>query len=132
MFKKQLFASILAAAVLSAVVWLSPSYAQGAPAGNPPSFGETISSMLPMLGMVFVIFYVLVIRPQQKKFKDQQDLIASLKKGEVAVTSSGIIGKISAVEKDHVLLEISNNVKVKFEPSHVIKKFAQPATQEAK
>ncbi|NLF25081.1 MAG: preprotein translocase subunit YajC [Deltaproteobacteria bacterium] len=75
--------------------------------------------MSPMILMVFLIFYLLVILPQQKQLKMQEALLTSLKKGEMVLTSSGIIARVAGVENDHVLLEISNGVKVKFERSHI-------------
>ena len=81
--------------------------------------GQRLMAMSPMFLMVFLIFYLLVILPQKKQLKMQEALLASLKKGELVLTSSGILARVAGVENDHVLLEIANGVKVKFERSHV-------------
>ena len=97
-----------------------------------PGLGQMLQSMLPMFAMVFLIFYLLVFKPQQKKIKDHETLMTSLKKGDAVVTSSGIIGRVAGVEKDHILVEITANVKVKFEKSHVVRKEEkEAATQNA-
>jgi len=75
-----------------------------------------------MFIIVGAIFWFLVLKPQQDKLKAQQNLLSALKKGDAVVTSSGIIGRVAAVEKDHILVEIANNVRVKFEPSHIARK----------
>jgi preprotein translocase subunit YajC len=75
--------------------------------------------MLPMLAICYLIFYFMVIKPQESKNKKHATLVASLKRGDSVVTSSGIVGKVANVEKDHVMLEIAQNVKVKVLMSHV-------------
>lgn len=94
------------------------------PASPPaaPSLGELLQKMLPMFAIVFLIFYFLVLKPQQDKVKNQQALLGALKRGDVVVTSSGIIARVISVEADHVLLDISTNVKIKLERSHIAKK----------
>lgn len=97
----------------------SIAYAQegaGAPAG--PS---TIVSFLPLI-IIFVIFYFLLIRPQQKKAKEQKEMVANLKKGDRIITSGGIHGTITNVSDDTVNVEIANQVRVKVARSHVSSK----------
>lgn len=88
-----------------------------------PALTEVLFRMMPLFLMVFIVFHFLVIRPQEKRAKTQRELIESLSKNEQVVTSSGIVGRVAGIEKDYILLEISNNVKVKFEPAHVVKRF---------
>ena len=88
----------------------------------PPGGFELLMSMFPMFVIVFFIFYFMVIRPQQQKLTAQQDLLKGLKRGDTVVTSSGIVGKIFTLEKEHVLLEVSNNVRIKIESLHIVKK----------
>ena len=59
-----------------------------------------------MIGMIFAVFYLLVIRPQTKKQKDHQEMINKLGKGEQVVTRGGVIGTITGVAGDVVVLEI--------------------------
>ena len=83
-----------------------------ADAGNAQSGG--IMAFLPMVAFI-VILYFLLIRPQQKRQKQHQELIASIKKGDKVVTNSGIIATVSKVVSEHeVILEIANGVHCKF------------------
>ncbi len=66
-----------------------------------------------MLVAMFAIFYFLLIRPQQKRAKQQKDLVAGLKAGDSVVSAGGIHGKITAVEESTVTLEIATGVKIK-------------------
>ncbi len=82
---------------------------QGAP-GQAPGFGfDQILFILVMLA----IFYFLLIRPQQKRAKKHQQLIGSLKKGDNVITSSGIFGRIVAIEGNTLTLEIAKNTQIK-------------------
>jgi preprotein translocase subunit YajC len=95
---------------------------QAASGVQPPPLGlfEMIVQMIPMIAMMFVIFYVLVSRPQQKKLEEQDKLIKELKKGEEIYTRGGIIAKVVSVEESAVFAEISPGVKVKIEKSAVL------------
>ena len=96
------------------------AFAQGAPATvEEPSLSAALMQMMPMFAMVFMIFYFLVLRPQQAKLKAQQDFLKALKKGDQVVTSGGIRGRVAGIENDHILLEIAANVKIKVDTVHV-------------
>jgi preprotein translocase subunit YajC len=73
---------------------------------------------LPMI-LVFGIFYVLMIRPQQKARKKQQEMITNLKKGDEVITSAGIHGRVSSILDDIVTVEIADNVRIKMEKQQV-------------
>ena len=81
------------------------------------SAGGTAGSALPSLlfpVLIFVIFYFLLIRPQQKKAKDHRAMIEALRRGDQVLTQGGIIGKVTKVGDDGVVeVEIADNVKVK-------------------
>lgn len=62
---------------------------------------------------IFVLFYFLMIRPQQKRAKDHQNMIAAVKRGDTVVLSSGLIGKVTRVEDAEVNVEISPSVNVR-------------------
>ncbi len=66
-----------------------------------------------MLVIMFAIFYLLLIRPQQKRAKQHKELVENLKSGDQVVTAGGIHGKIVAVQDDIVTLEIASNVRIK-------------------
>ncbi len=78
------------------------------PTGAGPS---PFSMLLPILGML-VIFYFLLIRPQQKRQKEMQKMLAGVKKGDRVVTASGMYGVVAGVKDDIVVLKIADNVKV--------------------
>ncbi|MBE2202754.1 MAG: preprotein translocase subunit YajC [Chthoniobacterales bacterium] len=71
-------------------------------------------SMMPLV-FIFVIFYFLLIRPQQKRQKDHEKLVQGVKTGDQVVTSSGIHGTISNVKDKTVIVKIADNVKVEFD-----------------
>lgn len=77
-------------------------------------------SLAPIL-LIFVIFYLLLIRPQQKKQKEHRKLLGALKKGDKVVTNSGMFGVISSIneEKNMVVLRIAENVKIEFTKSSI-------------
>lgn len=72
-----------------------------------------------LFGGIIVIFYLFMIRPQQKKQKDQKKFIEAIKKGDQIVTVGGIHGKITAIEDDTVILEVERGAKMKIEKSSV-------------
>ena len=74
--------------------------------------------MVPLL-LMFVIFYFLLIRPQQKKNKELRQMIDSLKKGDKIVTSGGIHGRISAVDEAVVTVEIADKIRIKINRGNV-------------
>ena len=104
-----------------AQISLSSAYAQTQEALPQPGFGEVFSKMLPMFAIVFLIFYFMVIKPQQNKIRAQEQLLSSLKKGDQVITSGGIIAKVASLEEDCVTLDISNNVRLKVEKQHIAK-----------
>ena len=110
-----------AAVFLSSLLWSVSLFAQAEAAPAPVQLTpmQRLAAMTPMFVMVFLIFYLLVILPQRKQLKLQETLLGSLKKGELVLTTSGIIGRVAGVEADHVLLEIAAGVKVRFERSYI-------------
>ena len=74
---------------------------------------EQLAGILPLL-LIFVVFYFLLIRPQQKKLKDHKNMIANLKKGDRVVTQGGIIGKVTKIkDESEIEVEIATNTKVR-------------------
>jgi len=93
--------------------------------GAPSAGGNQWMSFLPLI-LLFVVFYFLLIRPQQKKAKQQKQFIENLKKGDEVVTSGGLYGKITGLTDTTVTIEIAEKVRVKVAKSAV----AQQATQQ--
>ncbi|QAY77631.1 preprotein translocase subunit YajC [Sphingosinicella sp. BN140058] len=90
-------------------MFASPAYAStGAAAGS----GALIAQFLPLV-LIFVAFWFLLIRPQTKRAKQHRDMLAAVKKNDVAVTSGGLIGKVTKVDENEVEVEIAPNVRVR-------------------
>ena len=81
--------------------------AAAAPSGGTSFFIQTIPLVL-----VFVIFYLLMIRPQQKRMRDHQAQIQAVKKGDRVVTGGGLIGKVTRVTDTDVEVELSQGIRV--------------------
>ena len=79
-----------------------------------------IAQMMPLI-LIFVIMYLLLIRPQQKKAKQHTEMVNRLKAGDEVITNGGICGTIAAVEDKAVVVEIADNVKVKFARTAIAK-----------
>ena len=75
-------------------------------------------SFLPMI-IIFVLFWFLLIRPQQKKAKLLSKMVNELQKGDEVITNSGILGKISKIEDPFIMLEIANNVVITIQKNTV-------------
>jgi preprotein translocase subunit YajC len=88
------------------------AYAMGPQPGGGGSSGSQIWSFLPII-LIFVIFYFLLIRPQQKQRRTHQNLLANLKVGDNVLTTGGIYGRVTGLKDDKVTLEISDKVRVK-------------------
>ena len=91
--------------------FITPAYAQSA--GGAPSM-ETIMQFAPF-AIILVIMYFLILRPQQKRAKEHQELVNNVRRGDTVVTSGGIIGKVtkSVAGEAEVEVEIATNVKVR-------------------
>lgn len=77
-----------------------------------------LTSLLPMI-LIIVVFYFFMIRPQVKKQKDQKTFVNDLKIGDKVVTTAGIHGKIATITDTYFLIEVDNNVKIKFDKSAI-------------
>jgi preprotein translocase subunit YajC len=91
------------------------AFAQAAPGLGSP--GQMLS-FLPLV-LVFVIFYFLLIRPQQKKAKQHQEMLGRLKKNDEVMTSGGIYGKVVALTDQMVTLEVAPNVRLRVSRPHI-------------
>lgn len=90
-------------------MFISPAWAQGAGGGGLDGLG----GLLPLV-LIFVVFYFLLIRPQQKKAKQHREVLANLRRGDRIVTNGGLIGTITRVPNDgELIVEIADGVKVR-------------------
>jgi preprotein translocase subunit YajC len=102
---------------------------QTAPPGGAGGTIGVLMGLAPWL-LIFVIFYLLMIRPQQRRVKEHQAAIAAVKKGDEVITGGGIRGKVTRVTDEEAEVEIANGVKVrvvKSTISHVLTPQATPA-----
>ena len=88
-----------------------------APQGGEGGCG--LISTLIMFGAIFLIFYFMIIRPQQKRSKEREKLLSNLEKGDKVVTNGGIHGVIAGLEEKTALLQVSENVKLKIDRSAI-------------
>ncbi len=88
---------------------ITPAYAQGLGGSN-----DMIMSLLPFIG-IFVIMYFLILRPQQKRAKEHQEMVKNVRRGDTVVTSGGLVGKVTKVldTEDQIEVEIAEGVRVR-------------------
>ena len=118
---------------LVSMLWMASAFADGpaVPAGSPAVAPAAPSGMQALMGQpngmmnflpfiaIFGVFYFMLIRPQQKKMKEQQTMISALKHGDEILTASGILGKITGITDKVLTVEIADNCKVKMLKSQV-------------
>ncbi|MGA0923014.1 MAG: preprotein translocase subunit YajC [Rhodobacteraceae bacterium] len=93
---------------------------------------EAIGQFVPLI-LIFVIMYFLLIRPQQKKMKEHQALVAGLRRGDQVVTQGGLIGKVSKVKDDaEIEVEIAEGVKVRVVRQTITQVLSKTEPAEAK
>ncbi|MDN5941185.1 MAG: preprotein translocase subunit YajC [Nitrospira sp.] len=90
----------------------------GGGTGGSGSTASTILSLVPF-ALIFVIFYFLVILPQQKRAKQQKTLLEALKKGDKVVTASGIWGTVTNLGKATVTLQIADTTKIRIQRDQI-------------
>jgi len=90
-------------------MFISPAYAQSSPGGDPLT-----GLLIPMVLMI-VIFYFLLIRPQQQRAKQHREMVEQVKRGDTVVTANGMIGKVTKVpgETDEVEVELNEQMRVR-------------------
>jgi preprotein translocase subunit YajC len=92
-------------------MWESIAYAAGQTSAEAPN---PALSFLPLV-LMFVIFYFLLIRPQQKNRQQLQKLVENLKKGDRVVTTGGVIGVVTSIQNDYVVIRTGDNEQTKME-----------------
>jgi preprotein translocase subunit YajC len=86
---------------------ITPAYAQ-------TGGTESLTSFLVPMVLVFVIFYFLMLRPQQKRAKQHQEMIKNLRRGDTVITSGGLVGKVvKVVDDDQIEIELADDVRVR-------------------
>jgi len=89
---------------------ITPAFAQGLGGGGS---GDLVLQLVPFL-LIFVIMYFLIIRPQQRRVKEHQELVKNLRRGDTVITSGGLMGKVTkVVDDDQIEVEIADGVRVR-------------------
>lgn len=87
---------------------------------------EQMGAFLPLI-LIFGVFYILLIRPQQKKVKIHREMLNNLKRGDKVITSGGIIGTINKVNDNReLIIEISDNIEIKIAPGMITNLYIAP------
>ena len=94
---------------------ISEAFAQAAAPAQPSA---DLMSLLPLIA-IFIVFYLLLIRPQTKRAKEQRLMIEALQKGDEVATSAGLLGRVNKVSANYVTLQIAENVQVTLQKSAV-------------
>lgn len=94
---------------------ISPAFAQSTTGGP---FGGDLMAFLPMVA-IFVVFYFLLIRPQQKRAKETRAMLEALQKGDEVVTAGGVVGKISKISEAYADVDIAPNVTITVQRSAI-------------
>ena len=91
-------------------MFISPAYAQAA---SPFGGDSMLVSLLPFI-LIFVIMYFLILRPQQKRQKQHQEMVKNVRRGDTVITSGGLIGKVTKVSDDEQIeVEVADGVRVR-------------------
>ncbi len=96
--------------------FVSQAWAQAEEAASDTSAG--LLSLIPFV-LIFIVFYFLLILPQQRRQKKQRELLGAIKKGDKVITSSGIWGTVTNLDKDTVTLQVSDNTKIRMQRDHI-------------
>jgi preprotein translocase subunit YajC len=97
---------------------MNAAYAADQAASGFASKGSGMSTLL-LFGGIFLLFYVLIIRPQNKRSKDHRKMISALSAGDEVITTGGILGKILSINDNYISVEIAPNMAVRLQKSYV-------------
>ena len=91
--------------------------AMASPQGGSPE-GSLVSTLI-MFALIIGIFYFMILRPQQKRAKERQKMLEAVKKGDKVITASGVHGTVAGLDEKTLLLQVADNVKIKYERSAI-------------
>jgi preprotein translocase subunit YajC len=118
---------------------ISLAQAANSPQGQQPAsgggFGGLGGNPIILMVLIFAVMYFIVIRPQSKRAKETQKMLAELKKGDEVVTTGGIIGRISGIKDAEITLQVQEGVRIRIQRSAVtgrLKTPTEPTKTEAK
>jgi preprotein translocase subunit YajC len=95
-------------------MFVTPAFAQGSLfGGGAGGDGGMLMSLLPFV-LIFVIMYFLILRPQQKRVKQHQEMVKNVRRGDTVVTNGGLVGKVTKViDDDQIEIEIADDVRIR-------------------
>jgi preprotein translocase subunit YajC len=94
-------------------MFVTPAFAQGNPLGGLMGGDNMLMQLLPFV-LIFVIMYFLILRPQQKRAKEHQELVKNLRRGDTVITTGGLMGKVTkVVDDEQIEVEIADGVRVR-------------------
>ena len=111
-------------------MFITPAFAQGSPFGGDASL---VTQLLPFV-LIFVIMYFLILRPQQKRVKQHQELVKNVRRGDTVVTSGGLVAKVTKViDDDQIEIELADGVRARQVRSMVsdVRSKGEPVKDEA-
>lgn len=97
-------------------MFITPAFAAGTAPG-----GFDLMGFLPMI-VIFALFWFLLVRPQQKRAKEQQKMLSEITKGDEVVTQGGILGRVTKAGEQYLTLEVANGVEVQIQRGAVAAK----------
>lgn len=97
-------------------LFIASAHAQGAAPAQPP--GGEMFQIVFLIGL-FALFYFIAIRPQRKRQKEHAQMVSALNKGDEVVTTSGILGKITSLDDNYIVLNVAERVEMKFQRVHI-------------
>lgn len=108
---------------------MQDAFAMGPMPGGPgDGLGSLLTNMLPFL-LMFLVLYFLIIRPQQKRQRQHQEMMDQLKNGDRVVTNGGMLGTVAGIKPDVVVLRVADNVKIEVQKSAVSKVLVKKGDQ---
>lgn len=110
-------------------MFITPAYAQAGGAGS------LLQSPIILMVLLFVIMYMLIIRPQQKRQKEHREMVANVHRGDTVVTGGGLVGKVTkVVDENEAMIEVAEGVRVRIVKSMIaeVRVKGEPAKSEDK
>ena len=127
------FNDLLERNVTDQIMWfvslLGPDTASGKQQPIPGCGGGGLTNLIPLV-LMFVVFYFLLIRPQQKRAKEHQNMLGNLKRGDAIITNGGMLGKITGLSDKTVTVEVAEKIRLRVLRSHIAGKQSEGEPQQ--
>jgi preprotein translocase subunit YajC len=113
------------------ITLLAQAQGKGGGSSIPGCSGGSMTSLIPLI-LMFVVFYFLLIRPQQKRAKDHQAMLTNIKRGDQIITNGGLVGKVTGLSDKIVTLEVAEKIRLRVLRSHIAGKEGEMASTDNK